>query len=376
MTHSTLAAPPIAFESRSDAAGEVLARRQGWQREAAVVAFSYLVNGVLLGLFALTGTAPWTAGLVYAGPGILLSGLVAALVASGASERFEDASLSWLHTLGSATLSLLGLALHPQLAFAYALILFIVMLTATYRMPPRRLQAMFAVVVLMFAVLTFGLGRRVTIPQAGAERWLAWLFFSFCLGRCVMLSVINTRNNRLLRQGGIEMQAKLAEIERLAHHDELTGALNRRRMLQHLEEELARHDRSGVPVSVALLDLDHFKAVNDTLGHGAGDAVLRRFAAAVQAQTRNTDRFGRYGGEEFLVILNGTGTEAALHAIARTRGVTAELDWRDLAPDLRVTFSAGIATYNGSETAELLLSRADLGLYEAKRCGRNCSRAL
>ena len=98
--------------------------------------------------------------------------------------------------------------------------------------------------------------------------------------------------------------------------------------------------------------------------------------AAVQAQTRNTDRFGRYGGEEFLVILNGTGTEAALHAIARTRGVTAELDWRDLAPDLRVTFSAGIATYNGSETAELLLSRADLGLYEAKRCGRNCSRAL
>jgi diguanylate cyclase (GGDEF)-like protein len=378
MTSALLAAPSIAFEPRSGAEGDAHARagRITWLRETAVVALGYLLNGLLLGLFAFTGTVPWTAGLVYAGPGLLLCGLAAGLVASGASDRFEDASLSWLHTLGSAALSLLGVALHPQLAFAYALILFIVMLTATYRMPPRQLRALFAVVVLLFAALTFGLGRRVSVPEAGAERWLAWLFFSFSLGRCVMLSIINTRNNRLLRERGIEMQAKLAEIERLAHHDELTGTLNRRRMLQHLEEELARHDRSGVPVSVALLDLDHFKAVNDTLGHGAGDTVLKRFAAAVQAHTRTTDRFGRYGGEEFLVILCGTGTEAALHAIARTRSATAGLDWRDLAPELRVTFSAGIATYNGSETAELLLSRADLGLYEAKRCGRNCSRAL
>jgi diguanylate cyclase (GGDEF)-like protein len=190
-----------------------------------------------------------------------------------------------------------------------------------------------------------------------------------------MLSAINVRNTRLLRDRGQQMAATLAQIERLANHDELTGVLNRRRLLQILADEMAHTDRSGTPVSVALLDLDHFKTVNDTLGHLTGDQVLKHFAAAVQAQARTTDRFGRYGGEEFLLILTGANLEQAELAIERTRHAVAAVDWESLAPGLRITFSAGIATYRENESAELLLSRADLGLYSAKDAGRNCTRA-
>ncbi|MBX3621042.1 MAG: GGDEF domain-containing protein [Rhizobacter sp.] len=380
LTHDALAPPPTAPGASTVAAGldeDLVGRRRLWLRECRFIAMSYVLNGLLLGLFALTGTASWKAGLLYAGPGLAVCAVVAWLIARGTGRRSADPSLSWVQSLASAGLTLVGVAFFPQLAFAYALMLFTVVLTATYRMSKAQVQALLVGVASLFAALTLGLGHRLRIPTAGpGEQFLSWLFFVQTLGRCVVLSVINTRSNRLLRERGITLKAKLAEIERLAHHDELTGVLNRRRMLQLLDEALVRHDRSGVPVTVALLDLDHFKAVNDTLGHGAGDEVLRRFAGAVQAQARNTDRFGRYGGEEFLVILHDSGTDAAQQAIARTRGVVADMDWRDLASDLHITFSAGIATYNGSETAELLLSRADLGLYEAKRAGRNCCRAL
>lgn len=379
MSSPAIAAPSPAFEPRAEAEGDAHAqtRRRVWMVECAVIGASYVLNGVLMSLFALSGTVHWSAGLSYGLPGVLLSAAAAVLIASGRSQRFADASLTWVHSHGNAALTLIGVALYPQLAFAYALTLFILMLTATYRMTRLRLNVMLGVVVVLFAALTFGQGQPLTVPSATPlERWLSLLFFAVSLGRCVFLSVINTYNNRLLRERGIEMQAKLAEIERLAHHDELTGTLNRRRMLHLLGEELARHERTGTPVSVAMLDLDHFKAVNDTLGHLCGDEVLRRFATAVQRHARTTDRFGRYGGEEFLVILNDTSTDAALLAMERVRTAVARIDWSDISPDLRVSFSAGIATYNGSESAELLLSRADLGLYEAKRCGRNCSRAL
>jgi diguanylate cyclase len=356
---------------------EARAHREAWSRETRYIVGSHVLNGLLLSLFALGGRIPWTAGLAYAGPGLLVTAAVAAWAARGPARDRGEPNLTWVHSLTCATLCLAGVALYPELAFAYALILFNLALTATYRLPRRVVQAGLAVTILLYAALTLGRGRTLALPTVNTvEQVLTWIFFTTCLGRCVMLSVINSRNNRLLRERGQEMKAKLAEIERLAHHDELTGVLNRRRLLQLLDDALARHERDQLPLTVALFDLDHFKAVNDTLGHQAGDRVLQRFAAAVQAQTRNTDRFGRYGGEEFLVILHDTTTEAAHLAIARTRGAVEKLDWQDLSPELRITFSAGIATFNGSESAELLLGRADLGLYEAKRCGRNCSRAL
>ena len=366
---SVAAPPPTSLEREQH-------RRRAWMRECAVIAASYVQNGVFIGLFALTGTVSWAAGALYALPGLLACAVIAQLIKSGWSARLKDGSMSFVHILGSAFLCLLGVALFPQMAFAYGLMLFTVFITATYRNTKRQVQVMLVVVSLLFVGLTFGLGRRLQIPHgSSAEQFLTWLFFVATLGRCVMLSVINVQNNRLLRDRGQKMAETLAQIERLANHDELTGVLNRRRLLQILAEEMAHTDRSGTPVSVALFDLDHFKAVNDTLGHMCGDQVLKQFAAAVQAQARTTDRFGRYGGEEFLLILTGADLAQAEQAVERTRQALAQVDWSVVAPGLRITFSAGIATYREKESAELLLGRADLGLYSAKHAGRNCTRA-
>ncbi|HET7794252.1 MAG TPA: GGDEF domain-containing protein [Rhizobacter sp.] len=356
--------------------GRGVQRRRAWLRECAVIAASYALNGFFLALFAIIGTVSWVAAPLYTLPGLAVSALAAYLIASHRTERLKDPSLSVVHSVGSVSVCVLGVGLFPQMAFAYGVMLFTVFITATYRMPKWQVQLMLVLVVLAFGGVTLSLGHTLRIPNAStAERFVSWLFFVGTLGRCVLLSVINAQNNRLLRDRGQQMKATLAQIERLANHDELTGVLNRRRLLQILDEERAHTDRSGAPVSVALFDLDHFKAINDTLGHLTGDQVLKQFAAAVQAQARTTDRFGRYGGEEFLLILTGADGAQAEQAVERTRNALSLVDWGAIAPGLRVTFSAGVATYRDQESPELLLGRADLGLYQAKHDGRNCTRA-
>lgn len=143
--------------------------------------------------------------------------------------------------------------------------------------------------------------------------------------------------------------------------DALTGLANRRWYEQMLRRELARSRRTGEPVSVALIDLDDFKEVNDDGGHSAGDALLRLIASGWRVHVRQTDLLARFGGGEFALLLTGCPGEQANALVARLR--------EDL-PDGR-SCSAGIATWNGRERADELVSRADAALYEAKRRGRN-----
>ena len=142
-------------------------------------------------------------------------------------------------------------------------------------------------------------------------------------------------------------------------------------MMRMLDEEIARAARSGSPCSVALIDLDHFKRINDTYGHPTGDEVLRPFAITMFANVSNVDRFGRYGGEEFLLLLPDMPNEAAARAMDRLRVIIADLDWSAFSPGMKVTLSAGIATLKQGETTDSFLARADSALYTAKAQGRN-----
>ncbi len=155
----------------------------------------------------------------------------------------------------------------------------------------------------------------------------------------------------------------------LANTDELTGLANRRRFFEVLEREMARAARGGTPLSVAMLDLDHFKAYNDRLGHAAGDDLLRRFARAVSGAIRAQDLLARYGGEEFVLVLPDTdaaGAEHLLRAVQRSRpGAPGPGD------EDAVTFSAGVARWDGAEPADGLVLRADRCLYAAKTAGRD-----
>jgi diguanylate cyclase (GGDEF)-like protein len=156
------------------------------------------------------------------------------------------------------------------------------------------------------------------------------------------------------------------DLEYLATHDIMTGTLNRRAIVETAERELARCRRHGHVMSLLMMDLDHFKKINDTYGHLVGDHVLREFAGKVSVLLRLPDQFGRYGGEEFLLILPDTGREAA--AVVADRICKAAAD--SMAP--AYTVSIGLATATLIDTdIDSLLARADAALYRAKAGGRN-----
>jgi diguanylate cyclase (GGDEF)-like protein len=161
--------------------------------------------------------------------------------------------------------------------------------------------------------------------------------------------------------------ALMESVQRLAATDGLTGIANRRAFEGTLERELARATRAAEYVSLVLVDLDHFKALNDSLGHQAGDRVLRDAAAALAAQCREFDTPARYGGEEFAVVLPGCGPEQAQDIAERLRlavGATSSVT--------SVTASAGVATFPAhAGDADSLVRAADEALYAAKRAGRD-----
>lgn len=161
-------------------------------------------------------------------------------------------------------------------------------------------------------------------------------------------------------------------LEHLSHHDALTGLLNRRAIEYLLDREAQRLHRFGEPFTVLMVDIDHFKRINDRLGHAAGDAVLCAVSQALQAQAREVDRVARFGGEEFCVLLPHTLHEGALLAAERLRHAISQINipWAD--ETITVTISTGLATANDSlEALASLLRRADDALYQAKAEGRN-----
>jgi diguanylate cyclase (GGDEF)-like protein len=153
------------------------------------------------------------------------------------------------------------------------------------------------------------------------------------------------------------------EVYKMALLDPLTGLFNRRYIEQRLEDEIKRSQRHGRALSVILFDLDEFKQVNDTYGHGAGDALLKAFADRLSRATRGSDASARYGGDEFLVVLPECKPENVQHVLKRLEGIRVEVEGRNLS----VALSAGWAELISGESAKELLARADTALYANKR---------
>jgi diguanylate cyclase (GGDEF)-like protein len=164
------------------------------------------------------------------------------------------------------------------------------------------------------------------------------------------------------------------ELKEQASRDPLTGALNRRAFSLVVEREMARAERQQSPFAVLVMDLDHFKQINDLMGHAAGDTVLCRFVAVAQGALRGGDVFCRFGGEEFLALLPDTGVMAAQRVAERIRAAFAEDREMPKGP-LSYTVSIGVAEQARRENFESVLSRADNALYRAKALGRNRTEA-
>jgi diguanylate cyclase (GGDEF)-like protein len=141
--------------------------------------------------------------------------------------------------------------------------------------------------------------------------------------------------------------------------------------MRMLEEEISRAHRLNAPCAIALIDLDWFKRINDAYGHPTGDEVLRTFAITMFANVRAIDRFGRYGGEEFLLVLPDTTQQSAVGMLDRLRAIIAELEWSAFSAGMSVTMSAGVTVLRANENSDNVLARADSALYAAKAQGRN-----
>jgi diguanylate cyclase (GGDEF)-like protein len=172
-------------------------------------------------------------------------------------------------------------------------------------------------------------------------------------------------------QGFDKLEQALAMINELAIRDELTGAHNRRHLMGLIDGEKERSDRNGRTFCLCLLDIDFFKRINDTYGHSAGDTVLREFAHTVQRLVRATDTFGRYGGEEFMLMLPETRAEDAMGLAERVRAAVEQLRCVEGGSEITLTVSIGVTEYHAGEVVGLTVGRADEALYLAKSTGRN-----
>jgi diguanylate cyclase len=164
-------------------------------------------------------------------------------------------------------------------------------------------------------------------------------------------------------------QREMAEaMHRLAHTDQLTGVANRRELYSELQKETHKSERYKRPLSIIFFDLDNFKSVNDTYGHDCGDGVLREVVGATERVLRTTDRLGRWGGEEFVVLAPETDLQKASRLAERLR---VEIANHRSGSAPTVTASLGFAQYEAGDTPETLIKRADQALYKAKILGRN-----
>lgn len=306
-------------------------------------------------------------GMIWAGHLVLV-----AMVFSGATRRWHDPSISLVWNLW-LSIGFLVSAYHVD-AFRLSVVVlfFAAMLLVSFR---QRL------LVLLMIALFASVGYLAVVVMAWQERsvymnlWvevMQWLIFTItAFSFAITGAGINALRSRLTGKNR-ELGVALEQVREMAIRDELTGLFNRRHVMDVLRQQKALADSGDYDFCLAVLDLDHFKSVNDTFGHGVGDEVLKRFARVAEACLRDADYTGRFGGEEFVLVLTQVDVEGAGVVAERLCRVLAETDFSDIETGLkRVTVSIGVTAYRSGESLDETLARADQCLYAAKDGGRN-----
>jgi diguanylate cyclase len=352
---------------------KALARRAMQRRQIlAMIGASCVIDAGVLLLYAQAGTIPVTIAPAYAACGLVMSAAFLVLSELGFNDRFKDHYLVAPQSTAFMLIAVAFIYLAPEVGGLFLCTLFIVFSFSSLRSTPRQTIQIWTAMTIGLAVLFLLTDKPISFPHDGQlERFASLLALVLAIGRCMFLGIFSSSMKQSLYQSGLKLKEAYKRIEELAELDELTGSYNRRCIMRMLDEEIARAARSGASCSIALIDLDWFKRINDAFGHPTGDEVLRTFAITMYANLRNSDRFGRYGGEEFLLVLPDLDADGAVRALDRLRAIISDLDWSAFSPGMKVTISAGVATLKPNETPDTFLARADSALYAAKARGRN-----
>jgi diguanylate cyclase (GGDEF)-like protein len=335
-------------------------------------AVSYLLDSGILFLYYLAGTTTVATCLMYLAAGIAWTATTLCLSEFHFNDRFKDHYLTVPQSIGSTTIVLFSAYLAPEVGFYFVCINFIILSFGALRMSAGQTALVWTYSTVGLTFLFLMTDKFIAMPMATwNDHALALACFVTATGRCAFTGLYGSSLREVLYKRGNELRDAHARIEELAQIDELTGVLNRRYLLKALNDEIARAQRSHNACSVAIIDLDFFKSINDQFGHPVGDEVLRTFANAISANIRSIDKLGRYGGEEFLLILPGTAKDTAHQTVDRLRVIIADLDWTAISEGLGLTLSAGVCQVRQNDSADDILARIDKALYRAKEAGRN-----
>jgi diguanylate cyclase len=352
---------------------QTLSRRARQRRQIqGMIGVSYVIDAAILLVYAHAGTTSPTIGPAFALTGLLSVTAYILLSEAGFTERFKDHYFVAPQSIVSMIILLAFAYIAPEVGVMFLCTLFVVFAFSSLRSTPWQTTVIWTAMAFGLAALFLLTDKPMAMPNGNyLERFATMTVFILTIGRCMFIGIFSSAMRESLYKSGLALKEANRRIEELAELDDLTGSFNRRCIMQFLDEEIARAHRMNIPCSIALLDLDWFKRINDTYGHPTGDEVLKTFAITAFANIRAVDRFGRYGGEEFLLVLPDTSHETAAHTLERLRTIIAELDWSTFAPGMRVTVSAGVATLRPNEKSDGFLARADSALYKAKAQGRN-----
>lgn len=356
--------PPL---SQEEVAGRLRKRRIICATQTASYAFD---SGIVI-LFAAIGAAPASLAWIYLFCGVVINALAWGLSETRFTDRLKDHYLTVPWSMASTASKLLAIYLAPSIGFYFVALIFVVLSFGALRSTGRQAALVCGFAVAGLGLLMLGLDVHIALPMDSAiERAISLFCLFSALARYTATGLYGGELRRMLFERGRDLAEASRRIAEMAQMDELTGALNRRTVMTGLEEEIARANR-GIASSVALIDLDFFKFINDRFGHPVGDEVLRAFAANILANIRSVDSFGRYGGEEFLLVMPGLDPRRAARMLDGLRRIIAGVDWAAIAPGLKLTMSAGVCGVTGEGTIDVVLARADAALYRAKDEGRN-----
>ena len=293
------------------------------------------------------------------------------LIRSGWALRLADPSMTVAQMLFALATAVAGYAMIGPLRGAVFPVVVLIMMFAMFSLSVRA-----ALMIAAYALVLFG-STMLLMSMLRPAVYKPTVELVHFLVLCVALpgvSVLAGRVNRIrerLRAQREDLARAVEQIRAMATRDELTGLLNRRHMQTLLEQEAQRCLRGGHGYCLALIDLDHFKNINDRYGHGAGDAVLRQFAATAQTVVRGADVVARWGGEEFVLMLAETRMPAARAGVERLRQAVESVRLEHDGVQISFTLSAGLTESHPREGLDQTLERADKLLYMAKNEGRN-----
>ena len=313
------------------------------------------------------------------------NGLVYLLIRSSLSLRLKDPSLTIPQMMIATVAITVILHYTSDIRGAMQSIYFMVMTFGVFALDRLRMFAMSLFILISYSSLcayewiahpqsqifgiTFGLWMILALGLA----WFVYVGgYIYNLQQRIREQRQTLRDNQQrLTDANAQLHKAMMRLEEIAVRDELTGLFNRRHFLARLDEELARTERGGAGLHIALIDLDHFKEVNDVHGHQVGDLVLRKFADVAQRELRRSDVVARYGGEEFIALFAEGESNDIGQVLERLRVDFTRACVRDISPDLTVTLSAGLAAWHEGDTPDSIIQRADQALYQAKADGRN-----